>query len=269
MPPSQTNSKPSLNPARYMLSSYKELLEEKKVSRDPFELGATFPLRPDVYAATDQGNDLPTRAEDLVTKAPALPYPSLARMNRSLAQNPTVTSPPSSMRSLPIALPLSTSKSTGGLFSSIGRKASAKKGKQPPSPGKTLVKKTRTPPQQKPTQLPPHIIGGPRAIPGRLHIIVAPSVARPEETQKQASLKRRSTVGGKRPPLFPPPSISPCHVPQMLTPTTVITRRCPHPPTSKVKFLDGLRYPTHNSIPSWISSCICCPTRIGTCRLGI
>jgi len=73
-----------------MLSSYKEPLAEKKVSRDPFEFGA-FPPRPDAYAATNQGNDLPARAEDLVTKAPALPYPSPPRMNRSLTQNPTVT----------------------------------------------------------------------------------------------------------------------------------------------------------------------------------
>jgi hypothetical protein len=146
-----------------------------------------------------------------MTKAPSLPYPSLAPMTRSTTQNSTVTSPPSSMRSLPITLQLSGSKSTGGFFSSLGRKASLKKDKQPPSPGKPLVNKTTaTPPQQKPIQLPrdstPHIIGGPRAIPGRSHSIVAQPVARPEEAQKQASHKRRSTVSGKRPSLFPPPS---------------------------------------------------------------
>ena len=148
--------------------------------------------------------------EDLVTKAPTLPYPSLAPMTRSLTNNSTVTSPPSSMRSLPIPLPLSASKSTGGFFSSIGRKASLKRDKQPPSPGKTLVKKTGTTPQQKPDPLPPssapRIVGGPRAIPGRSHSIIAQPVARRDETQKQADPKRRSTVSGKRPSLFPPPS---------------------------------------------------------------
>jgi len=209
----QTNPKPSLNHARHVPSSYKEPPEERKVSRDSFESGATFPMRADAYTATDlstKASDLPTRMEDLVTKAPVLPYPSLAPMTRSLTQGSSVTSPPSSMRSLPISLPLSTSKSTGGFFSSIGRKASLRRGGRPPSPGKTFIKKAETPPQQKPVQLPPtstpHVVGGPRAIPGRSHSIVAQPVARPEETQKQVAPKRRSTVSAKRPSLFSPPS---------------------------------------------------------------
>jgi len=212
--PNQANPKPSLNPARYMPSSYKEPPEERKVSKDSFESNSTFPMRPDAYTATDLStkvNDLPVRVEDLVTKAPSLPYPSLAPMTRSLTQTSTVTSPPSSMRSLPIPLPLSASKSTGGFFSSIGRKASLRKERRrPPSPGKSLSKKTSTPPQQRSIQLPPtstpQIVGGPRAIPGRSRSIVAPPVTRPEETLKQADPKRRSTIGGKRPSLFHPPS---------------------------------------------------------------
>jgi len=68
-------------------TSYKDPLEERKVSGDSFASGATFLLRPDAYAAMDlstKANDLPARAEDLVTKAPALPYPSLGPMTRSL-----------------------------------------------------------------------------------------------------------------------------------------------------------------------------------------
>ena len=212
-PLGQENSKPSLNPSKYMPSSYKEPPEERKVSKDSFESGVTFPTRPDAYTATDlstKANDLPIRVEDLVTKAPVLPYPSLAPMTRSSTQTSTFTSPPSSMRSLPIPLPLSATRSAGGFFSSIGRKASVKKDKAPHSPGRTFSKKTLTPPQQTPIKLPsnstPHIIGGPRAIPGRSHSIMGQPVARPEESQKQADLKRRSTVGGKRPSLFPPPS---------------------------------------------------------------
>lgn len=211
--PSQRKSKPGLTPAKHMPSSYKEPPEERKISGDSFESGATFPLRLDAYTATDlstKANDLPFRVEDLVTKAPALPYPSLAPMTRSLTQTSTLTSPPSSMRSLPIPLPLSASKSTGGFFSSIGRKTSLKKEKRPSSPGKTTSKKTMTPPQEKPIQLPPnstpHIIGGPRAIPGRSHSTVAQPVTRHHETQKQADPKRRSTVSAKRPSMFPPPS---------------------------------------------------------------
>lgn len=64
--------------------------------------------------------------------------------------------------------------------------------------------------QQKPIQLPPsstpHIIGRSRAVPGRSHTVVTPPVARTEETKKRASLKRRSTINGKRSPLFPIPS---------------------------------------------------------------
>lgn len=212
-PPSQTNSKSGPNLARHMPSSYKEPPEERKISGDSFESGVTFPLRPDAYTATDLStkvNDLPVRVEDLVTKAPTLPYPSLAPMTRSSTQNSTLTSPPSSMRSLPIPLPLSVTKSADRFFSSLGRKGSVKRDKQPPSPGKTLSKKTLTPPQQKPVQLAPtstpHVIGGPRAIPGRSHSIVAQPAARPGERQKQADPKRRSTVGGKPHSLFPPPS---------------------------------------------------------------
>ena len=196
-----------------MPSSYKEPPEERKVSRDSFESGLTFPMRPDAYSATDlstKANDLPVRVEDLVTKAPSLPYPSLAPMTRSATQNSALMSPPSTMRSLPIPLPLSASKSAGGFFSSLGRKASVKKDKAPPSPGKTLSKKTLTPPQQKPIQLPPtstpHIIGGPRAIPGRSRSIMAQPAARPEETKKPADPKRRSTVSGKPHSHRPSPS---------------------------------------------------------------
>ena len=193
-----------------MPSSYKEPPEGRRVSRDSIESGATFPMRPDAYTATDLStrmNDLPARMEDLVTKAPTLPYPSLAPMTRSSTNNSTVTSPPSSMRSLPIPLPLSASKSTGGFFSSIGRKASLKKDKRPPSPGKTITKKSGTTPQQKPDQLPPtstpHIIGGPRAIPGRSYSTLAQPVSRAEEPKKPVDHKRRSTISGKRPSLFP------------------------------------------------------------------
>ncbi|KAF9780289.1 hypothetical protein BJ322DRAFT_331530 [Thelephora terrestris] len=212
-PSSQTNSKPGPNRGRHNPSSYKEPPEERKVSRDSFESGTTFPMRPDAYTATDlsmKTNDFPTRVEDLVTKAPVLPYPSLAPMTRSMTQNSTFTSPPSSMKSLPIPLPLSASKSTGGFFSSIGRKASIRKDREkgPPSPGKTLAKRTETPPQQKSIQLPqtstPHVVGGPRAIPGRSHSIVAQPVPRPDD-QKRVDPKRRSTVSGKRPSLYPPP----------------------------------------------------------------
>lgn len=175
-------------------------------------------MRPDAHTATDlstRTNDLPVMMEDLVTKAPVLPYPSLAPMTRSLTQNSTITSPPSSMRSLPIPLPLSATKSTGGFFSSIGRKASLRKDKdkRPPSPVKMPVKKTSTPPQPKPIQLPqtstPHIIGGPRAIPGRSHSIIAQPVARPEETRKRADHKRRSTVSGRRPSPQPKKTMPP------------------------------------------------------------
>jgi hypothetical protein len=146
-----------------------------------------------------------------VTVAPVLPYPSLAPMTRSLTQSSTITSPPSSMKSLPISSPFSATKSAGAFFSSIGRKASVRKDKekQPLPPGRTLLRKTGTPPQPKPIQLPltstPHIIGGPRAIPGRSHSIVAHPAARPEEPQKRGDPKRRSTVSGRRPSLFPPP----------------------------------------------------------------
>ena len=205
-PLSHKNSKPCLNYAKHTPSSYKEPPEERKVSRDSFESSTTFPMRPDASTATDlstRTNDLPVRMEDFVTKAPVLPYPSLAPMTRSLTQNSSVTSPPSSMRSLPIPLPLSATKSTGGFFSSIGRKASIRKEKRPPSPVKTLVKKTGSPPQPKSIQLPqtstPHIIGGPRAIPGRSHSIVAQPVVRPEEPRKRVDQKRRSTVSGRRP----------------------------------------------------------------------
>ena len=166
-------------------------------------------MRPDAHTATDlsmRTNDFPTRVEDFVTKAPVLPYPSLAPMTRSLTQNSTFMSPPSSMKSLP----MSASKSTGGFFSSIGRKASLRRDKEkaPPSPGKALVKKAGTPPQR-PIQLPqtstPHVVGGPRAIPGRSHSIVAQPVPKPEEAQKRIDHKRRSTIGGRRPSLAPPP----------------------------------------------------------------
>ena len=237
--------KPSLSLARHIPSSYKEPPGERKVSKDSFESGATFPMRPDAYTATDlstRANDLPARMEDLVNKAPALPYPSLAPMTRSSTNGSAVTSPPSSMRSIPIPLPLSATKSTGGFFSSIGRKTSIKRDKQPPSPGKTLAKKTGTTPQQKPTQLPltstPHIIGGPRAIPGRSHSIVAHPVARPEETKKQADPKRRSTISGKRPSLFPPPSNK-----SMPPPPITFTRDAHHasmpPPSHKQGQVNG------------------------------
>ena len=202
------NSKSCLNRTKHTPSSYKEPPEERKASGGSFESGATFPMRPDAYTATDLSarvGDLPVRMEDFVTRAPVLPYPSLAPMTRSSTLNSTVTSPPSSMKSLPIPLPLSATKSTGGFFSSIGRKASLRRDreKHPPSPGKTLVKKTATPPQPKPVQLPqtstPHIIGGPRAIPGRSHSIVAQPAVRPEETRKRVDHKRRSTVSGRRP----------------------------------------------------------------------
>ena len=212
--PSRSNPKPSLNLGRNMPSSYKEPPEGRKVSRDSFESGTTFPMRPDAYSATDlstKTNDMPVKMEDLVTKAPVLPYPSLAPMTRTLTQTSTFTSPPSSMRSIPIPLPLSASKSAGGFFSSIGRKTSIRrdKEKRPPSPGKMSVKKAGTPPQQKHMQLPqtstPHIIGGPRAIPGRSQSIVTHPATRPEETQKRFDHKRRSTVSGRRPSLAPPP----------------------------------------------------------------
>lgn len=222
-PLNKKNSKPCLSYAKHTPSSYKEPPEERKLSGGSFESGTTFPMRPDAYSATDlstRANDLPVRMEDYVTKAPALPYPSLAPMSRSLTQSSTVTSPPTSMRSLPIPLPLSATKSTGGFFSSIGRKASIRKDKEkrPPSPGKMLAKKTGTPPQPKPIQLPqtstPHIVGGPRAIPGRSHSIIAQPVTRPEEPQRRGNQKRRSTVTGRRtspPPkktIPPPPNIN-------------------------------------------------------------
>jgi hypothetical protein len=205
-PVNQRNSKPSVNRGKCTPSSYKEPPEERKVSRDSFESGTTFPMRPDAYSATDLAmrvNDLPVRMEDLVTKAPALPYPSLVSMTRSSTQTSTVTSPPSSMKSLPISLPLSATKSAGGFFSSIGRKASLRKEKRAPS------QKAGTPPQQKSIQLPqtstPHIIGGPRAIPGRSHSIVAQPASRSEDSHKRPDPKRRSTINGRRPSLFPPP----------------------------------------------------------------
>jgi len=86
--------------------------------RDSFESGATFPLRLDACAATDlstKANDLPARAEDLVTKAPSLPYPSLAPMTRSLTQHSTVTSPLSSVSDVvdTRALPRKSSRDVG------------------------------------------------------------------------------------------------------------------------------------------------------------
>jgi len=56
-----------------------------------------------------------------------LPHPSLTPMPRSLAQHSTVTSPSSSMGSMPGPLPLSASESTSRFFLSIGRKASVKR----------------------------------------------------------------------------------------------------------------------------------------------
>ena len=233
-------------------------------------------MRPDAYTATDlstKANDLPARVEDLVTKAPSLPYPSLAPMSRSSTNNSALTSPPSSMRSIPIPLPLSASRSTGGFFSSIGRKTSIKRDKRPPSPGKTSAKKTGTTPQLKSTQLPltstPHIIGGPRAIPGRSHSIIAQPVTRPNEAQKQADPKRRSTIGGKRPSMFPPPSNK-----SMPPPPNTFTHNSQHlsmpPPSHKQGQVTGQIMISDAQFNVQLDKLVhLLPQRIGTCWLGI
>lgn len=171
----------------------------------------TFPTRPDAYTATDLSIRPIDDLASTTSPPPSLPYPSLASAPRSSSTVGFI--PPSAQR---YQMPVSTSKSSGGFFSSIGRKASMKKGGfSPPTPTKVLMKRSPNVSAdgaiQSPRQVhPPSIPGGPRAAPGRMHRAKTISVTPPPQppAPKPApdpSPARHSTQrlsSGRRPSIF-------------------------------------------------------------------
>ncbi|OCH93567.1 hypothetical protein OBBRIDRAFT_885398 [Obba rivulosa] len=194
--------------------------QPRHTSRSSMGSEATFPIRPDAYTATD----LSTRPIDMAspsTAPPALPYPSLAT---SPPRNPPVRSStitlgsPSRTLQLPL-LPMGKSSGTG-FFSSIGRKASVKRGQSsvpptPLTPNRVLTKRspnitTTSVPTQAPVIIStPSVPGGPRAVPGRVQrsqtisVSASAPVAAPEPVTAPAnSNSNRQSAMGRRPSIF-------------------------------------------------------------------
>ncbi|KAH9918121.1 uncharacterized protein B0H18DRAFT_1086874 [Fomitopsis serialis] len=142
---------------------------------------------------------------------PALPYPSLAQAQQTRSPIRSSTMMPSPSRSL---LPLPGNKSSGGFFSSIGRKASVRKDRPvlPPNPpGRVLSKRNTATPTPTPlvqVASSPNVPGGPRAAPGRVRRSQTFSAISGPPPQPNASTmptsnshpQRQSTM--RRPSLF-------------------------------------------------------------------
>jgi hypothetical protein len=186
---------------------------------------ATFPLRHDSFLATDLGVKVSADLPAPSTAPPSLPYPSLAANGITRPGHPTAPplltsfSSTSSTRSTPLS---NVARTAGGfLFSSIGRKSSAKKEvprsglsspvTSAPGGGQRLHKATpmTTPtnsstgrqnnlPQAAMQPAPHGVVGGPRAPPGRAQRSQTLMLSRPPEVEQAASAatkqNRRSSV---------------------------------------------------------------------------
>jgi hypothetical protein len=169
-------------------------VQQRIVSDGSVRSNATFPIRPDAYAATDLGVKV---SEVPAAPQPALPYPALANAAPRQLAPPILTSFSSSSTT---SSARSTPKSAGGFFSSIGRKTStrrdrgllnpsqnqAKLSKLPPmSPSPPLTTSTTGVSSQTPllTGSSHSVPGGPRAAPGRAQrsqtLMLAPSPSPP------------------------------------------------------------------------------------------
>ena len=166
---------------------------------------ATFPIRRDAYVATD----LTMRAdEDLNLGKPppiSLPYPSLAVKSPPLPPRASASVPPTP-RTYQVPLSSGPSRSTGGFFSSIGRKASLKKTEGSQAPSRVLTKRSQSRPSQPQITSTPSIPGGPRAPPGKLQRshTLSMSSTKPVD-QPPISMTRSDTrvsVSSKRPSFF-------------------------------------------------------------------
>ncbi|KII95822.1 hypothetical protein PLICRDRAFT_693960 [Plicaturopsis crispa FD-325 SS-3] len=177
----------------------------RHVSRSSMASEATFPRRPDAYAATDLSSH---PSEDSVpTSAPPLPYPSLA-----------TAPPPQPSRSSTLGTPLVGSrltiqplnaKSGGGFFASLGRKTSVVRKTGPTSPTtsssserRVLTKQPPTEPAPRPVNISsaPSVPGGPRAPPNRMlrsqTIMISPFQS------NAATGNHRNTSMVRRPSMF-------------------------------------------------------------------
>ncbi|GLB33524.1 hypothetical protein LshimejAT787_0104080 [Lyophyllum shimeji] len=169
----ETKMRANNNRPTVAFSSHTFTPQPRHTSRASMISEATFPRRPDASTATD----LSVKTQDLAPPTPpALPYPALANQRAFPARSSSVTSgtPSSSLRSLAPSTP--TSKSSGGFFASLGRKASmtsSKKDKPAPSAPSTTApaRLTKNPPASAAARVinisnAPTVPGGPRAAPG-------------------------------------------------------------------------------------------------------
>ncbi|KAF8076103.1 hypothetical protein FPV67DRAFT_1470357 [Lyophyllum atratum] len=170
----ETKLRANNNRPTVAFSSHTFTPQPRHTSRASMISEATFPRRPDASTATD----LSIKTQDLVPATPpALPYPSLANQRMYPARSSSIASgtPPSSLRSL--APPTPTSKSAGGFFASLGRKASmssARKDKPAPLTPSSTTSSARLLTKNPPATAVPRVVnvsntpsvpGGPRAAP--------------------------------------------------------------------------------------------------------
>ena len=164
-------------------------------SRNSISSEVTFPRRLDAFAATDLS--MRPSEEELPSGPPALPYPALAQSSRTspskvlggLAANLSTRSVPSSITS---------GRSFGGVFASIGRKASLRRQQSiaDNSPPKLLGRRQPTvPPNPRSIQInsTPTVLGGPRAPPGRV-VRSQSTVAHPPNKRDQMITPSQQTV---------------------------------------------------------------------------
>ncbi|KAG5654074.1 hypothetical protein H0H81_007800 [Sphagnurus paluster] len=194
------------NPA-VVFSSHNFTPQPRHTSRASMISEITFPRRPDASTATD----LSVKTQDLIpTTPPALPYPSLANQLMYPTRSSSVASGNSSLRSLTSSAP--TSKTPGGFFASLGRKASMNSAKKPlltpsnNSPARLLTKSPPTPITPRTITLTnvPSVPGGPRAAPhhraARSQTIM--TTANPFNSNPSALFPEHSEGLGRRPSLY-------------------------------------------------------------------
>lgn len=185
--------------------------QPRHLSRSSMESEATFPRRADTTTATDLGY---RAAADTSPPhgPPALPYPSLAQpspLRGSQSSTSTSLSSTPSPRFVTSPRSAKSGKSSGGFFSSLGRKGSSKAKDSndiPPLPAKLYKTSAKlVPPTPRPVNIPsaPTVPGGPRAVPNRAsrsQTIMLPKAPSPNTSHRSSSINRRPSLFTARRP---------------------------------------------------------------------
>lgn len=180
--------------------------QPRHTSRSSMASEVTFPRRADTTTATDLLANRSQTDTDVPKGPPPLPYPSLVQPSPLIPTRVAVsTSNSSSSSARTLASPTSTKSSTG-FFSSLGRKASMKSQRaqlSPPPLNRLQKSSVRTTPGPRPVNLTssPSIPGGPRAAPNRAsrpQTIIPPPASAPSNNRASSINRRPSLFSGRR-----------------------------------------------------------------------